>query len=327
MEEISFLERISKIFGLVTSSSFFISLLLIVVLTIGFTIFNSKVKTKIPKIAGGIGYLLITIFIIFKYAIAFYNLQDSFTDKLFSSFYFPNLITYVSILLISVFVIIMDFISKNKTLIFKIIGVTSFGIILILLALILDTVIKKEIDVYSAKSIYESNDLMILIQATTAVFFIWMVIELIDYYSRKIAKRLDNNTKSSQINNNNLKSSPNNRTTNTSANKTQNYNVYNMNNIGNNNLNNKTYNRQPIVSNNQNYGTNYNYNNSINKVQNSNNYNQNNHYNSNNSFAQNQTNSTSAQSDFKKTNNMNGNTYEKPFSGNEYKKVNYLGND
>lgn len=270
MENISFLERISKIFGLVTSSGFFISLLLIIVLTIGFTIFNSKIKTKIPKIVGGIGYLLIIIFIIFKYAIAFYNLQDSFTDKLFSSFYFPNLITYVSILLISIFVIIMDFVSKNKTIVFKIIGVTSFGIILLLLALILDTVIKKEIDVYSAKSIYESNDLMILIQATTAVFFIWMVIELIDYYSRKIAKKLDANT--NNINNSSTKNINYNN-----ANSYQNYNGNNSKNIYNNNLNNNlntnysrnTNNNYRNVNNNQIYNNNYsnvaNYNQSQNK--------------------------------------------------------------
>ncbi len=307
MESISFLERISKIFGLVTSSGFFISLLLIIILTIGFTIFNSKVKTKIPKIVGGIGYLLITVFIIFKYAIAFYNLQDSFTDKLFSSFYFPNLITYVSILLISIFVIVMDFISKNKTLVFKIIGVTSFGIILLLLALILDTVIKKEIDVYSAKSIYESNDLMILIQATTAVFFIWMVIELIDYYSRKIAKKLDatsNKSNNKNSNYNNLNSYQNyNISTETNANKaysniSSNYNSYS---------NYKT-------SNNQNYGninTNKSYSNSSN-------------YNSN-VYSENQKLNNSHE--YKKVNYISNDSFENKNTNEGYKKVNYLEND
>ncbi len=304
MENISFLERISKIFGLVTSSGFFISLFLIVALTIGFTIFNSKVKTKIPKVAGGIGYLLIIVFIIFKYAIAFYNLQDSFTDKLFSSFYFPNLITYVSILLVSIFVIIMDFVSKNKTLVFKIIGVTSFGIILLLLALILDTVIKKEIDVYSAKSIYESNDLMILIQATTAVFFIWMVIELIDYYSRKIAKKLENKDSKS--------------VTNVSSNLgTNNTRISNVNN-GVSKVNYSNVNSHQI------YNSNNNYNNGINS-----------NYNSYTNYGQNVINNgqnytnivNSNQSSFNNISNNANNNQNNVNNSSQYKKVNYLEND
>ena len=304
MENISLLERISKIFGLVTSSGFFISLFLIVALTIGFTIFNSKVKTKIPKVAGGIGYLLIIVFIIFKYAIAFYNLQDSFTDKLFSSFYFPNLITYVSMLLVSIFVIIMDFVSKNKTLIFKIIGVTSFGIILLLLALILDTVIKKEIDVYSAKSIYESNDLMILIQATTAVFFIWMVIELIDYYSRKIAKKLENKDSKS--------------VTNVSSNLgTNNTRISNVNN-GVSKVNYSNVNSHQI------YNSNNNYNNGINS-----------NYNSYTNYGQNVINNgqnytnivNSNQSSFNNISNNANNNQNNVNNSSQYKKVNYLEND
>ena len=287
-----------------TSSGFFISLFLIVALTIGFTIFNSKVKTKIPKVAGGIGYLLIIVFIIFKYAIAFYNLQDSFTDKLFSSFYFPNLITYVSILLVSIFVIIMDFVSKNKTLVFKIIGVTSFGIILLLLALILDTVIKKEIDVYSAKSIYESNDLMILIQATTAVFFIWMVIELIDYYSRKIAKKLENKDSKS--------------VTNVSSNLgTNNTRISNVNN-GVSKVNYSNVNSHQI------YNSNNNYNNGINS-----------NYNSYTNYGQNVINNgqnytnivNSNQSSFNNISNNANNNQNNVNNSSQYKKVNYLEND
>ena len=195
MDEISVFDRIGRIFGLINSSTFFISLLIIVILTVAIVIVNHKVKIKIPRILAAIGYLIIIVFVIVKYGMAIWNVQDSFTDKVFSSFYFPNLITYICILLISFFVIIINFIDKTKTLIFKTISVISFGTILLLFVIILDTVKKNEIEVSSAKSIYENTDLMILIQASTAIFFIWMVIELIDYFSKKLSNRIDDNEK------------------------------------------------------------------------------------------------------------------------------------
>ena len=214
MEQISFLERISKVFGLITSSAFFISLLVIVILTVALVIINSKVKIKLPKLFAGIGYLIIIIFIIVKYGMALYNMQDTFTNKVFSSFYFPNLITYVSIILISIFVMILNILNREKTLVFKIISIISFGIILLLFIIALDIVIKNEIDIYSAKSIYENTDLMVIIQTSTAIFFIWMIIELIDYFSRKLSLKVDataknngnkNNNNQSNINSNNPK--------------------------------------------------------------------------------------------------------------------------
>ena len=189
MENYNLLHRIGKIFGLITSSTFFITLFVIIVLTVALVIINSKVKIKLPKILAGVGYLIIVVFVFIKYGSAFNGLQDTFTNKAFSSFYFPNLITYISIVLISIFVIILNFLSKTKTIVFKVISIISFGTIMSLFVIILDIVIKKEIDINSAKSIYENTDLMILIQASTFVFFIWMVIELIDYFSKKLTER------------------------------------------------------------------------------------------------------------------------------------------
>lgn len=322
MEEISFLDRIGKIFGLITSSGFFISLLIIVILTVAFVVLNSKLKIKLPRIFLAIGYLIVIIFVIIKYGMAFYNIQDSFTNKVFSSFYFPNLITYVSILLISIFVIIIDFVNKEKTMAFKVVSIVSFGTIFTFFVIILDLVKKNEIDVTSAQSIYENTDLMVAIQASTAIFFIWMVIELIDYFSKKLALRLDNNEKN--VNNASVnKQNYANRTIND-------YNNYTKQNYMNNYYNSKGYN---------NYG-NYNNYNGYNNYNNYNNYSSNNYssYDYSNYYGIGSSNNLDNNTDF--YNNyydMYNNTYKNDINKNvnkekvigkpkqdEYKSVHYL---
>ncbi len=262
MEQISFLERIGKIFGLITSSAFFISLFVIVILTVALVIINSKVKIKLPKLFAGIGYLIVIVFIIVKYGMALYNMQDTFTDKVFSSFYFPNLITYISIVLISIFVMVLNILNREKTLVFRTIGIISFGIIIMLFIISLDTVIKNEIDIYSAKSIYENTDLMVTIQTSTAIFFIWMIIELIDYFSKKLAIKVDSKPKSNGNKNN---------TSNQNAKTISEYNNNIKNNYMNNYYNNQKNNYNTIGSNNSNYSNYYGtYNNS--NYSNQNNY-------------------------------------------------------
>ena len=64
MTEVSLFDRIGRIFGLINSSTFFISLLIIVLLTVAMVIINHKVKIKLPKIFAAVGYLIIIVLIL-----------------------------------------------------------------------------------------------------------------------------------------------------------------------------------------------------------------------------------------------------------------------
>lgn len=317
MENYNLLHRIGKIFGLITSSTFFITLFVIIVLTVALVIINSKVKIKLPKILAGVGYLIIVVFVFIKYGSAFNGLQDTFTNKAFSSFYFPNLITYISIVLISIFVIILNFLSKTKTIVFKVISIISFGTIMSLFVIILDIVIKKEIDINSAKSIYENTDLMILIQASTFVFFIWMVIELIDYFSKKLTERSSSdktnvspnnyNKVSGRIGDYNISQGSNYiNNYNSNRNSYYPYDYYNNQNYNYGSYNNRNYNYGGYYNNqNYNYGGYNNY---------SNGYNYNNNYTSNNQHV-----TSKSDNEYKSVNYL-----DESYDNNEYKSVNYL---
>lgn len=186
MAEYSFWERITTIFDMVISSTFFISLLIIIILTIVILVINSKVKSKIPKYLSALAYALIMIFVIIKYGNYVLSINDSFVEKFFSAMYFPNLITYLCMLMITIFILISTFISKNYSFIAKVGNVASFGLMWLLFILILDVVKNNGIDVYDITSIYSDSTLMILLQASTAIFFIWMGLLLMDLIVRKI---------------------------------------------------------------------------------------------------------------------------------------------
>lgn len=186
MTGISLFERISKIFDVIFSSSFFVALLIIIILTIVLLVINKKANSLFPKIIAALGYFLIALYIITRYGVYFFEVNDSFVDKVFSAMYFPNLITYISMLVITIFVLINSFIHKKHTNIIKVGNITCFSMIWFLLILVLDVVKTNEIDVYDVKSIYSNETLMVILQASMYIFFIWMGILFINYIVNKI---------------------------------------------------------------------------------------------------------------------------------------------
>ena len=200
MTEYSFWERISMIFSMIISSTFFISLVVIISLTIVILVVNNKVKSKFPKYLSALAYAVIVIYIMIKYGGYFLSINDSFVEKFFSAMYFPNLITYLCMMLITVFILITTFINKKSSFVLKVGNIMSFSIMWFLFVLVLDVVKKNEIDVYDITSIYSNESLMILLQASTYIFFIWMGLLLMNFIVRKISFAMDNKNSSVSIN-------------------------------------------------------------------------------------------------------------------------------
>ena len=186
MTEYSLWERITTIFDMVISSSFFISLLIIIILTIVILVINSKVKSKVPKYLSALAYALIMVFVIIKYGDYVLSINDSFVEKVFSAMYFPNLITYLCMLMVTIFILITTFINKNYSFVVKIGNIASFSLMWFLFILILDIVKSNNIDIYDITSIYSDSTLMILLQASTTIFFIWIGLLLMNLIVRKI---------------------------------------------------------------------------------------------------------------------------------------------
>lgn len=202
MTEYSFFERLSKIFDVIFSSPFFVSLLIVLFLTIIILVINSKVVNKKPKMIASILYVLIAVLVIIRYGKYMLSINDSLVEKVFSAMYFPNLITYLCILLISVFVIIMSFMKKNNNIVTKCGNIFSFGLLWFMFVLILDVVRTNNIDVYDVKSIYSNESMLILLQASTYIFIVWMGILLMNYIVKKITSFIEKKNKPNDVINN-----------------------------------------------------------------------------------------------------------------------------
>lgn len=191
MTELSFWDRVKTIFEMIFSSTFFISLFIILILTIIILVVNSKIKSKVPKYLSILAYLIIIVFVLIKYGSYVLSINDSIVEKFFSAMYFPNLVVYLSMLLITLLLLAITFINKNFSLVTKICNVFCFSLIWFFFVLVLDVLKSEGINVYEITEIYSNETLMILLQASMCVFFVWLGILVMNLAVRKISSKLD----------------------------------------------------------------------------------------------------------------------------------------
>ena len=177
--------------NIVLSSPFFIALLVIVLLTVLVLIFNRKKTKKWQKILVASAYLCITTYILITYWDAAFSLSDALVDKIFTALYFPNYISYICMLVISLILFVMTLINKRLTKFSKVSNVFCFLMISFLFVLILDTITKYGIDVYDKTDVYQSSTLMVLIQSSMGIFAIWILVLLIDLIAQVIVKYMN----------------------------------------------------------------------------------------------------------------------------------------
>ena len=189
MVNIPLTERLKEIANLVSSQSFYITLFVILILTISALIINVKVKSQAPKYIAAIVYIGMTILVLARYGHYVLTFNDSIVEKFFKAFYFPNLVVYISMLVISLLLMLVNIIDKNFSLFAKIINSVAFFLIWFLFILLVDTVKKTGLNFYDVKELYSDQTVMILLQASTAVFAVWTSIVIIDIAVRKIAEK------------------------------------------------------------------------------------------------------------------------------------------
>ena len=191
MSDLSFFDRITSIFGIIFSSPFFISLLVIAVLTIILLILSQKLKKFIFKLILGLVYLVIIIYIFVVYGKSFLTIGDSIIDQIFKVIYFPSMVAYFCSLLISIILMIMTIISKSISKIFRFCNACITSILIFLSILVIDTIMKNNIDITEKISIYSNESLMILIQASMSIFAIWIFVLIINFIVNLITKKID----------------------------------------------------------------------------------------------------------------------------------------
>ncbi len=191
MKDLTLIERIKSIFSLIKSSPFFIALLSITILTIILLVLNQKFKKTIFKIILALIYIGLTIFIFIKYGTYILKAGDSIIDQLFTAIYFPSITAYISMLAITLILMLISIFYKKISKIFRFCNACMFTLLTFFSILIIDTIIKNNIDISKKISMYSNTSLTILIQASMSIFTIWIFVLIINIIVNFISNKID----------------------------------------------------------------------------------------------------------------------------------------
>ncbi len=199
MEKVTFVDNLFTILNVFFSSSFFIYILV--------SIFAFFVLRKfIIDSYGGMtkkAYYLYILGVFFLFIIIYSNsilkVWDKLMDNLFLNIYFPSLGIYFGIVIISIGLLITSIIKKKMPKITKNINIFGAISVLFLFFLVMDTIVSNNIDVSADMFLYTNNKLLALIEVSTAIFVLWIIILGIIHVINKISKWFDFKESQKQI--------------------------------------------------------------------------------------------------------------------------------
>ena len=189
MSKMSFMDKLSVLLNVSLSSKLFIALfILLIVIGIVLIKNNNNDVQKNKKI-----YLVITIFIsalvIFTFNTSLAKMFDYMMNIFFIIVYFPNIAIYLAAIIATNIILFVSIFSNKTSKVIKNINIIVYTLINYFLVLLLFTVNKSGLDLFSQSSIYQNESATALIELTSIVFIVWVIFlvlyKLILSYLRK----------------------------------------------------------------------------------------------------------------------------------------------
>lgn len=163
-------------------------------------IINIKNKKKIGKLVSILGWIFIVLFIIIRYSSYLNKLFDNLINNIFMQIFFPNLATYVIIIIITNFIFLYSIIKKTSNL-SKVINVIFFTVIMVFMLYTLEQIITNNINIYSFEDVYSNDDISVLIQSTTVLFTFWIILIISKLIINKLIEKSIKNIKNEEKDN------------------------------------------------------------------------------------------------------------------------------
>ena len=167
-------------------------LVVMIILTLLFTFLLVNKTINKRKYIRLLGFLLM-LGLIITVIINIESLQvtlDSIITNIFTDIYFPSVEVYIFILSVMVIAIVNTFVNKNMLNAYKINNTIMFFTLVFLLISFLLTISNNDIDIFDKTSIYTDVNSLVLLQLSTTVFILWLLISIIIYTINSIIKRV-----------------------------------------------------------------------------------------------------------------------------------------
>lgn len=184
MIEYSLFDKIKTVFNLVTDSPLFLILLLGIILMIVDILYISK-KDKTTKVVYIVISLMLTVFFMYSYIESLSQIFDTIAKNIVAIIYFPTVLEYILMLIISIIMLIISIFSKKITTLIKKVNIFVLITNGFLFFLILDEISKTSVDLTNKISIYTNSNLMMLLELSIIIFVIW-IIGLVLYKTIKV---------------------------------------------------------------------------------------------------------------------------------------------
>lgn len=187
MQNFSFLDKIKILMNIIVSSSFYIGIIVVLSIVLLVFILSIILKRRFSKwIYIGIWFMfLISIIVIYREFML--NLIDNLFDTMFMALYFPNLATYIIIILVTNFFFVYTLLKKDLKKFHKILNIVNMIIINLLFVLTINVVSSNNINVYETLTVYSNSNLLVLLELSSAFFTAWLLLNLLvtTYYKLK----------------------------------------------------------------------------------------------------------------------------------------------
>ena len=185
MKELSLITKLQTVFDLITSRNLYLMILaLIVIITIVLITTNGS-NRKQSKRTYILLYLAGFIFIGVEYGKDILTLIDYAINEVFITYYFPNIVIYLIMLVITNVVLFKTIFSDKVDFKLKVINSIAFSIIMYLFILAISLINNLELDVFNITELYSSNDVRSVLELSMFIFVFWIVVLTVYYLIRK----------------------------------------------------------------------------------------------------------------------------------------------
>ena len=185
MSPLSLITKLQTVFELITSKNLYLMILTLVVLLTIFFITTNGSNRKQSKKAYIMLYIAAFIFIAVQYGSSFLTLVDYAINEVFITYYFPNIVIYLLMLLVTNIVLWKTIFNDNIDRKIKVINSCAFSIILYLFILAISTINSLNLNVFNITDLYSSNDVRSILELSMLIFVFWIIVLAIYHLIRK----------------------------------------------------------------------------------------------------------------------------------------------
>ncbi len=174
MQRLTLAKVFEELVALISSDVIYALLFFIFLLLALYFMFSKKINKKEKRVIQII-FIIVLACLIFNYSTSFLSFLDYMMNKIFLVIYFPNLATYVVMVLIATGIFFSSLFSQKMNLIIRNINIGVYTLILYFLFLLGRVVTEQNIDVYSDLAIYQNEEMLVLIEITMILFSLWVL--------------------------------------------------------------------------------------------------------------------------------------------------------